>query len=87
MNVNLYNKKDYDSEPRRRLQKNKANRRPLAGNPKHEILNPKQDESRRAGRAGFKKQSQCANAQEFLPGSKKSVAKPVNKVVRKMDYV
>ena len=23
---------------------NKANRRPLAGNPKHEILNPKQDE-------------------------------------------
>jgi hypothetical protein len=26
------------------IMQNKANRRPLAGNPKHEILNPKRDE-------------------------------------------
>ena len=36
MNVNLYDKKDYDSEPRRRLQKNKPNQacpfdKPLRG--------------------------------------------------------
>jgi hypothetical protein len=40
------------------------------------------------GEYHLKKQSQFQNNREgFLPGNKKSVAKPVNKVVRKMDYV
>ena len=49
MNVNLYNTTDYENKSDWTLGENepnsnpiKANRRPLAGNPKLEILNPKQ---------------------------------------------
>ena len=55
MNVKCFQTMHYGDVVALGLQPNKANRRPLAGNPKHEILNPKQDESRLAGRAGFEK--------------------------------
>ena len=48
--VNSFAVERYENKPRPGLRESKANRLPLAGSPKHEILNPKQDESRRAGR-------------------------------------
>jgi hypothetical protein len=53
MGANSFAGEDYENKLAGRLQKNKANRRPSAGNPKHEILNPKQVDSRRAGKTSL----------------------------------
>jgi len=63
MGAKSFSGERYENKPRPGFRENKANHRPLAGNPKHPcfrrgklvpvktgILNPKQNESRRAGR-------------------------------------